>query len=148
MSDSTRQSIMEALDTRLKTIKTTAGYKTNAGTNVFDWLDRDLADTELDAIIYRDKSGSRAQVSMSGKTRNSIMVEIEVKTKQSTGTAARVRNILEDVMKSVGTDEKFTSLCSITKPGDDEIDIQQAEKTIGSGRITINIEYETEKWSF
>ena len=148
MADSTRQQIITALDTRLKAIKVSGGYQTNAGLHVFDWLDRDLADAELDAIVYRDRSNGREVISTRGLTRNTMFVEIEVKTKNAAGTASQVRKLLEDVLKAIGTDETFNGLVKTARPGTDNLDIQQAEKIKGSGDFTLSIEYETGKWAF
>lgn len=147
MADSTRQDIIDAIDTRLKTIKTTAGYKTNAGNNVFDWLDRDLADSELDAIIYRDKSSVMDMSDFDSKI-SSVIVEIEVKTKSTTTTAAQVRKMIEDVYKAIGTDETWGGLALQTMPKTDDINVQQSDKITGSGTIMIEIQYESTKWSY
>lgn len=147
MADSIRQQIMAALDTRLKTIKTTGGYKTNAGQNVFDWLDRDLADTELDAIIYRDRTDDLTPLS-TRKFENRVTVEIEAKTKQAAGTARRLREIIEDIYKAIGTDETFSGLARSTRPEREEIDITQQDKISGAATLSISIVYETTKWGF
>lgn len=147
MPDSTRQDIIDAIDTRLKTIKTTAGYKTNAGTNVFDWLDRDLADSELDAIIYRDRNNVMDMADFDSKM-NTVVVEIVVKTKSTTTTAAQVRKMIEDVYKAIGTDETWGGLALQTIPRTDEIDVQLSDKITGSGTITIEIQYESTKWAY
>jgi hypothetical protein len=147
VADSTRQSIMEALDTRLKLIKTTGGYKTSAGTNVFDWLDRDLADSELDAIIYRDRTN---QISAEGfkLSGNTVRVEIEARTKQSTTTAEQIREIIEDIYKAIGADETWGGLAIETNPISEEIDIQHVDKIMASATITIEVLYMTAKWSY
>lgn len=147
MADSIRQSIMTALDTRLKTIKTTAGYKTNAGNNVFDWLDRDLADTELDAIVYRDPANEILQETFN-QINNRVRVEIEVKTKSASTTGAQVRKLIEDVYKAIGTDETFGGLAHEAQPVSENIDIQQADKIMGSATVVIDIYYMTTKWTY
>jgi hypothetical protein len=147
MSDSIRQQLISAIDTRLKTITTANGYKTNAGSNVFDWLDRDLADSELDAIIYRDRSNVMDMSDFDSKM-NTVVVEIQVKTKSTTTTAAQVREMIEDVYKAIGTDETWGGLALQTMPKSDDIDVQQSDKITGSGTITIEIQYESAKWSY
>ena len=56
MPDTIRESIMSALDARLKTITVLNGYASDAGDNVFDWREDPLQDDELDALEYRDIS--------------------------------------------------------------------------------------------
>ena len=147
MADSIRQDIIDALDARLKAIKVSGGYKTNAGLHVFDWLDRDLADTELDAIIYRDRTDDLTPLS-TRKFENRVTVEIEAKTKQASGTARRLREIIEDIYKAIGTDETFGGLARSTRPEREEIEIQQQDKISGAATLSISIVYETTKWGF
>lgn len=147
MADSIRQDIIDALDTRLKAIKVSGGYKTNAGLHVFDWLDRDLADSELDAIVYRDRTSNLQMESFSAVV-NMVRLEIEAKTKQASGTARRLREIIEDIYKAIGTDETFGGLAHETLPAGEEIDIQQQDKIMGSAIINIEIAYITQKWSY
>lgn len=147
MTTSTRQQIITALDTRLKTILVTGGYNSDAGENVFDWLDRDLDDSELDALIYRDKSNN-ADMNDFDSVSNKVIVEIEVKTKSASTTGAQVRKMIEDVYKAIGTDETFGGLALGTMPQGEIIDIRQSDKITGSATITIEIEYESTKWGY
>lgn len=144
---SIRQSIITALDTRLRTITIANGYQTNAGQRVFDWLDRDLADTELDAIVYRDPANEISQETFS-QVDNRVRVEIEVKTKSASTTGAQVRKLIEDVYKAIGTDETFGGLAHEAQPVSENIDIQQADKIMGSATLVIDIYYMTTKWSY
>ena len=147
MADNIRQQIIDALDARLKTILTTGDYNTNAGAHVFDWLDRDLADSELDAIIYRDKTNEITPETIQNYS-NKVTVEIEAKTKQAADTAQQIRKIIEDIYQAIGTDDRWGGLAIDTQPVSEEIDIQQADKIAGSAKLTIAIEYEKEKWSY
>lgn len=144
---SIRQQIITALDTRLRTITIANGYKTNAGAHVFDWLDRDLADTELDAIVYRDPANEISQETFS-QVDNRVRVEIEVKTKSASTTAAQVRKLIEDVYKAIGIDETFGGLAHEAQPVSENIDIQQADKIMGSATVVIEIYYVSTKWSY
>lgn len=144
---SIRQQIITALDTRLRTITTANGYLTNVGQRVFDWLDRDLADTELDAIVYRDPANEISQETFS-QVDNRVRVEIEVKTKSASTTAAQVRKLIEDVYKAIGIDETFGGLAHEAQPVSENIDIQQADKIMGSATVVIEIYYVSTKWSY
>lgn len=147
MSDSIRQQIMSALDTRLKLIKTTGGYKTNAGNNVFDWLDRDLDDSELDAIVYRDPANEIIEETFS-QVSNKLRVEIDAKTKSTSTTAAQIRKIIEDIYKALGTDETFGGLAYQTSPASETIEIRQQDKIMASATIAIDIYYIVTKWIY
>lgn len=147
MADSIRQQIMEKLAARLATIKTTAGYKTNIGNNVFDWLARDLADSELDAVIYRDVSASINTETLA--LRNNIMrVEIELRTKSASTTAERMREMIEDVYQAIGADDTWDCLAIDTNPLSEELQVGMSDKITGAATITVEIEYRTEKWGY
>lgn len=147
MTDSIRQQIIDKVDARMKAIKTTGGYKTNLGNHVFDWLGRDLATSELDALIYRDRTNE-----IDGDTLtqfgNRVRLEIEIKASSAATTAKTLRNGIEDVYKAIGTDETWSGLALCTQPVSDEIEIEHEDKIIGTARILVDIEYETSKWSF
>ncbi len=147
MSDSIRQQIIDKLDTRFKAILVTGGYKTNIGNHVFDWLDRDLADTELDALTYRDKSNDIELESFS-KQSNNITVEIEIKTKSGSTTAQQTRLMIKDVYRAIGTDETWSGLAIETQPVSEEMDLDFSDKKIGSAKVVIKILYETTKWQY
>lgn len=144
---SIRQNIITAIDGRLKIITTANSYKTNIGQHVFDWLDRDLADSELDALIYRDKSNEISDTGF-GAVMNTVTVEIEVKTKSSSTTAAQVRKMIEDVYKAIGTDDTWGGLALSTIPEADVIELSQAEKIAGSAIIIVKIQYYTNNWQY
>jgi hypothetical protein len=147
MADSIRQQIMDKIDARLKTIKTSAGYKTDIGANVFDWLDRDLAGKELDALIYRDRSAEIETETLELRN-NRVRLEIEVKTKSGSTTAEQVREMIEDVYKAIAQDDTWDGLAIDTNPVSEEIEIGQNDKISGQATITVEIEYRTAKWEY
>lgn len=145
MADSKRQQIISALDTRLKTIKTIAGYQTNLGNNVFEWNNKPLAANEMPGLIYRDVSNSRQEGAI-GKFRWGLNVEIEIMTSGSTA-AADVRKMLADVYKAIGTDVYFSALAVTTEqPESDEMQIVKEDKKIGGALIKLSIIYDAAKW--
>lgn len=147
MTDSIRQQIITAIDTRMKTIQTTAGYKTNAGVHVFDWLDRDLADSELDAIIYRDRTCEQSS-DMNDRTTNNLIIDFEIKVKSTSTTAQQARKVLEDICKAIAVDETWGGLAEDTFPVSNTIGVEQTDKIAGTAELVIEIEYTTNKWDF
>lgn len=147
MTDSIRQQLIDKVEARFKTILKTGGYKTDVGAHVFDWLDRALADNELDAIIYRDIINEIEPETIHDYT-NKLQLHIEVKTKKGKDTAKQVRMMIEDVYKAIGTDDRWDNLAIDTQPVSEEMDIQQFDKIEGSANIIVIIEYTTDKWSY
>jgi hypothetical protein len=144
MADPIRQSIMAAVETRLKTIKTTAGYSSNLGNNVFEWLDRDLDASELPGVVYKDRENPIESFTM-GEYTNKVNVEIEIRAQD---TPKNLRKMIEDVYKAIGTDDRWGGYALDTQPVSDEIDCSHEDKKIGIAKIRIVIEYDKTKWSF
>lgn len=147
MADSIRQQIIDKLAARLAAIKITGGYKTDIGSNVFDWLARDLADAELDAVIYRDVSADISMDTLELRS-NKIRVEIEAKTKSGSTTAAQVREMIEDIYTAINVDDTWDALALNTEPVGEEMMIGHGDKITGFATITIEIEYRTTKWGY
>jgi len=147
MTDSIRQRLIDKVDARFKTITTANGYQTNIGNHVFDWLERDLADNELDALIYRDPL-SESEPGTIHDYGNKMRLEIEVKTKSADTTAKQVRKMIADVNKAIGVDDRWGELAIDTQPESVIMDLQQYDKIAGSAHIVVMIEYDTDKWSF
>ena len=147
MTDSIRQQIMDKVAARLATIKVSAGYNSDIGNNVFDWLARDLADTELEAVIYKDVSAEIIVETLSLRN-NTVRVEIEVRAKSASTTAKTLRQMIEDVYTAIGTDDTWDALAIDTNPVGEEISIGQADKIGGAGLIVLEIEYRTVKWDY
>jgi len=147
MSDSIHQQIIDKLDTRLRTITKTNGYKTDAGENVFEWEDRDMADNELEAIVYRDRTKDITPATVHNYEKK-MYVEFELKAKAGTDTAKRLREMIEDLYNAIGTDDRWDELAIDSQPMGEEMDIQRSDKITGSATVKIYIEYETEKWNY
>ncbi|MCK9570060.1 hypothetical protein M0R72_14045 [Candidatus Pacearchaeota archaeon] len=144
---SIRQQIITAIDTRLRTITVANSYTTNAGAHVYDWLDRDLADTELDAIIYRDRSDV-IEHNLTDAFTHRLRVEIDARSKNAASTAAQIRKIIDDIYKAIGVDDTWGGLAQDTSmPTNVEMAIEQADKIMGGASFTIEIEYDAAKWT-
>lgn len=151
MSVSIRQTIITALDTRLKAILISSGYITNLGQHIFEWRSVDLQETDLPAIIYRDiSSGEALPVTIMGA--NSLReypleVLIEIHGADGSTTPAQMRSMIADVIKAIGTDPTFGGLAVMTEYLGDETSVEQADKTMGSTTVRIRIIYRTKIWN-
>jgi hypothetical protein len=100
MSTSIRQLIVTALDTLLKTIKTTAGYNLNLGNNVFWWRDTPLQISELPAICCKDTNDTMVRVT--GQDEHSLAIELTIAL-ESSDSGATARQAIADVIKALST---------------------------------------------
>lgn len=151
MADSIYQDIIDEWKTLLQTIKTANGYETNLGNNVFEWRPTALEENELPGLVFRDKPGKIAWLSI-GKHRNEINVEVEVKVSGST-TPATLRKCIADLIKCVGTEANkagavLNNLAEDIQHGDaPELETDHANKYFGSLVMKFTIIFLTDPWN-
>ena len=141
MSTTIRQQIVTAFDTRMKTIKTTAGYKTNLGASVFEWLEAPLQESDPISLVYRDLQDT--VVRAIGCHTHTLTMQI-VLIIPAAATAAQVRNAIADVISCVGTDVTWSNLAQDTSViSDEEIEIEHQNRKIAGVSLKSEIEYTT-----
>jgi len=142
---SVRQQIIDTLDTNLKAILTSNGYKTNIGQNVFHYRDNPLSESELPAIIYRDTESDEYTDVMKKQT-HALSIEIEAYAEAGSTTPDTMRDIIEDIVKCIGADYRMGGLAHTTTVDGTEIDTDQAGKITGSAVVKITVIYRTNLW--
>jgi len=147
MTDSIRQQLIDAIDTRFNAIDTDGGFNSNLGAHVFDWLDRELADSELESLVYRDRTNEIASFTNREYT-NKLRLEIVIKTRSADTTPEKLREMIEDVYAAIGTDDTWGGLALDTQPISEEMEVRHEDKITGTAKIVIEIEYQTEKWKY
>lgn len=145
MADSIRQQIIDAIDTRLKTILVVNGYKTNAGQHVYEWRETPLDESLLPAIVYRDVNCDNSFMA-TGVHFHKMNMEIEVVCAAGTTTPAGAREIIADVVKAIGTDIEWGNLAINTYPGIDEMQVEQNDKKIAGILMRFEIHFRTKEW--
>jgi hypothetical protein len=146
---SIRQDIIDAIDTRLKTILISNGYNTDIGNKVFHWRNTNLTEAELPGIIYRDPSTNEKE--HHGVARgwvNKFQVEIVGFDTLAGTTPAQMRLITEDIYNAIDVDDLWGGLAHDTTPISDEIDIQNKDKISGAASVIIEIDYLASKWIY
>jgi hypothetical protein len=142
---SIRQQIIDILDTELKKILKTNGYNTDAGKNVYAWRDNPLTKNELPGLIYRDALNRKASISIVGKFRWVLRIEVAV-----FGTSANeIRAGIEDVLKVVGNCEKTKwggyAQDTILADGD-EMAVEKHDIETGAAIVSFEVIYDTDQW--
>lgn len=137
MTDSIRQQIIDAIDTRFKAILTAGGYKTNLGNHVFAWRDTPLEATDLPGLIYKDTTEQREP----GAGIYDLILSIEIELFST--SAAGIRNCLADLEKAIFTDESWGELALNSEIETDEMAIEQKENTFCASKIILAVEYRT-----
>lgn len=152
MADSIRQRILTALDTRLKTIRTSAGYETELGLNVYEWRVIDLQEMELPGLIWKDYAvGAAEPVTMimgdESLTEQIMDIDITIKVQDGQDTASTIRKAIADVQKAIGTDETWGGLALMTSDNGNETERDQEDRITGNVTMRIGITYHTTRWN-
>lgn len=141
-----RQTIVDAIETRLKTILTTGGYATNAGQHVYVWRTTPLADAEYPALcIYDTTCAINTDGGIIGQHEHTLDISVEAIAAGST-TRSVVRSMMADVFKAIGTDDRFGGLVDMTIMQSHEINLEQGERVIGAGVVRFSVTYRTPQW--
>ena len=141
MTDSRRQQIIDKIKTLLATVTIANGYKTNVGSNVFEWKSIAFQDTEIPGIDVRDPS---EEVETRGSNHfYTLTIEIEAKVSAST-TTNEAREVLADIQTLMGKNLTLDNLAHLVKPIQNElIEFEKTNKKFGSVLIRLEIEYAT-----
>jgi hypothetical protein len=145
MPTTIRQQVVTALDTLFKTIKTTAGYQTNLGNNVFWWRDTPLQISELPGLNCRDIS--ETTVRAIGQHEHILTVQAVISL-ESADAGETVRKEIADITKALGTNVS-PNVClggyaeDIDPPNSELIEVEHAGiKSFGMA-VNIRIQYAT-----
>lgn len=147
MADSLRQQIINAVDTRLKTIKIANGYETDLGLNVNRWKTIPVSSDKEYELIYRDPiEDVTAENIAIGRHEHTLHMEIEIITKADSISDNQVRKMIADIEKAIKVDETWGVLAQRTIPESNEINVLQSEKIIGGVIFRFAIIFRTNKW--
>lgn len=147
MADSKRQLIINAVDTRFKTILVSGGYETDLGQNVFEWRTAALPVANLPGIVLRDPECSVSSDVAIGQHEYELKVEAEINVAEGSSTPGEIRKMIADVIKAIGVDITWGGLAQRTEPIEDTINMDQKEKIIGGALVSFLIIYRTNAWN-
>lgn len=141
MPDTIRQQIVTAIDTRLKAIKTTAGYQTNLGNNVFQWRTTAIdADNEMPCATHRDTQDT---IDLTiGLHLHTLKIEIGVFAKGST-SPAEMRKLIGDIHEMTGSDVTWGGLAEDTKIISEKIISAHEENKFMGIEVELEVEFTT-----
>lgn len=137
MADTIRQRIITAIDTRLKAILVTGGYKTNLGNHIFEWKTDPFQASDVDGLTYRDPTEQRELGC--GVYDLTLPLEIEI----ASTTPAQIRKCLADLEKAVYVDETWGGLVFDTDIDTSELKVEKKEHLYSASKIVLNIYYRT-----
>lgn len=139
------QQIVDYLKTIFQTIKTTGGFHTNAGNNVFFDRAEDISQSKLPAINYRLGDNKLEEASSSFAVHT---IDQDCEIDMLGRTPEEVIQIYADVIKIIGQNLKLNNLAITVKRGNayNEPTDQQGNK-VADRRLVVIIKYRTNAWS-
>lgn len=143
MATSKRQSVVDAIETRLQTIAITAGYETDLGRHIFVWRPLPIEEADLPAAIVRD-TDSPTQVSF-GLHEHAMTVEVELFA-AGNQAAKDIRTLVADVTKAISTDRTFGGLAEETTVTSEDFIVEQASRRIASALLRYQVVFTTALW--
>lgn len=136
--------IMDALQTRLETIRTIGGYQTNIGQRVFIHRAYELGQNELPAILAEDIDIEHDYSAVMGMTRNTMTVHLTV-VQSGIGSLAEARKARADMKKCLHGYETVGGNANSLKVIKSSILMKQYEKLTAGSMLTVIVEYDTSR---
>lgn len=141
MPDSRRQQIIDQIKTLLATVTIANGFKTDVGSNVFEWKSTDFQDTDIPGIDVRDPD--EAVETRGGRHFYNLTIEIEAKV-SSSATTNEAREVLADIQTLMGSNQNLGGLAHLVRPVQNELlDFEKMNNKFGSVLIRFEVAYAT-----
>lgn len=136
-----RQKIVNAIVDQMKKISAANGFYSEAGGNVFEWLEKPLDKDEYPAIIIRDVSDDTVEDNTVANHTLKIEIDIAVSGRNA---AWNMREVTSDVIKAfsfVESELNYKCKCN----GNDSL-AEQKDTTYGGVRVEFDVMYQTRRW--
>jgi len=139
------QNIVDALETRLKTISTDIGYHNDVDNIVYTWRSAPFQTAEMPGINIRDLNDDVVEEYLGNPnlTYHRLTIEIDL----ACTTSAIARSMIADTCKAINTDRTLSGYCiDIEYDGAEILTNEQNENVITGARVTVGVIYQTEKF--
>lgn len=127
MSDSLRETVVQALNARLQTITVANLYETNAGLNVSSWRDTPLDINTLPALVWRDTDAATPEAGALDVHRLNVEIDCVVAGTSLNSVMILLRKLIADVVKALGSDLTLGGAVHDILQGGEEIHVQHEE---------------------
>jgi len=141
-----RQTIINAVKTRLQTILTAGGYYTNLGSHVDELRVTVYQQSELPAVSIVETGNENLNELASNWIDQYLNIEFHI-TVSGNSSAADIRKAIYDVLKAIGTDDTWSGNAIQTHYVNDELKKAGGEILSASAIVRIKIKYRTNIWS-
>ncbi len=134
-----RQDIVDAMKTRFLTIATTTYHNTLSG-KVFIHYGKTTATGTL--VDIRDTQERIEEHASGAVWDRRVSVDIDIQT-NGAASDTTVRQLMEDILKSIGTDRTWSGKAIDTSVLSSNIEVEHEEKRISGATISVEILYRT-----
>jgi len=139
--DLIRQKIVTEIVNQMQQISGAKGFYSEAGVNVYEWLEKPLDKDEYPAIIIRDVSDEAQEGQVLS---HSLKIEIDIAIKNGAETTWDMREVSSDVLKAFGNvEESLNYQCAFI--GSDFL-LEQKDTVYGGVRLEFKVNYQTRRW--
>ncbi len=138
-----RQDIVDAMKTRFLTI-TTPSYHNTLASKVFIHNGKTTSTTTL--VDIRDGAERIEEHAGGAVWDRRLAVDVDIQT-NGTASDTTVRQLIEDILKSTGTDRTWGGKAIDTTVLSANIEVEHEEKRISGATITLEILYRTGAWA-
>jgi|GEM_PF-1962558 len=136
-----RQLIVTSIVEQMQLISSANGFYTEAGKNVFEWLEKPLDKGEYPAIIIRDIADDTID---SQTLEHVLKIEIDIAVSNKKTTTWDMREVTSDVLRAFGLLENIINY-KCRYQGSDFL-IEQKDSVYGGVRLSFTITYFTPRW--
>ncbi len=155
---SLRQSIIDAIVTRMKSIRSGVEvtlsdgsaytYQTDLGTKVEKWRTRPMPEGQAYQLTIRDTENPKEAV-QTGTIRHALTVELDILVAESTPDD-KVRKMIEDVSACAGVDPFWTvtgtRLARWTAMREGALMVDESGFKMAGARVVMEVTYDTALW--
>ena len=126
---------------QMKLISAANGFYSEAGKNVFEWLEKPLDKDEYPAIIIRDVSDDTNDGQI---LEHSLKVEVDVAVSNKATSLWDMREVTSDVLKAFGViEDTINYKCNYLGS---EFLVEQKDSVYGGVRLSFTVDYQTGRW--
>jgi hypothetical protein len=137
------QTAIDNLKTVLASISTTNGYRTNAGSNIYDWFDFAQSVDAMPLISIEDA----LQIDNEGGhvDKHTLSVDIKIFAYGSNGVVD-IRKIAADIYEAIGLDESLGKICYNADIQGFNFEKIDAENSIMCGTLKLVLYFKTKSF--
>jgi hypothetical protein len=136
-----RQIIVTTIVEQMELISSANGFYSEAGKNVYEWLDKPLDKDEYPAIIIRDISDTTNDTQVLEHT---LKIEVDIAVSNGKSTSWKMREVSSDVIKAFAqVEETLSYQCKYL--GSDFL-VEHKDSVYGGVRLEFTVSYQTSRW--